>query len=1836
MSRIFAILFILLGVQTATAQKISNKGTDFWAAFGHHLQMEVRAWFPSDSLKLVFDFSAEQAAHVVITIEGTTYKEEYDIPANSVLTSKKIPLPPNREPGSIYDTWLYSRTSSWPGGTNSEGVFKNKGIHITSDVPIVVFERLYFAHSSAATMLFPSDSWGYHYRCLAAPQNFVASEGSAAGAFSNFYVIANRNNTKIRINPSVPSRSGLPANVPFDVVLQKGDAYQFLAGQRNANTMYDVTGTTITSVSNSDGECLPFATFVGSSATSASCPGTPITGSLEHLLQQIFPQQAWGKRYFTVPTSPAGSATTRNTNTFRVMVKDPATVVTRNGVPLTGRTATGMYEFTSNTPDVIEADQPIQVAQYLPSQVNTCGYTGNGDPDYLIISPVEQGINKASFMRTQVDKIEYNYLSVTLPTAGLASLKIDGQLNNYSDAYPHPNAPGYSVATRMWFVRSNTDPRPPAQCSIECDSAFNAFTYGLGPAETYMYNAGTYINNLNGYPYIKNQYNTADTANLYTCAGTPVEMSVWLRYQPTKILWQLSKIAGSIAPAADVTINAPVAVDTTLINNLPYYRFDLAGVYTFHKSGLITVPVFATEPTVEQCENTEQIPYGVEVRDSLKTDFSLLLENCRATETVPFEGRAKFNDSTLVQRWEWTFTNGANTGTAQGRQVSFTFNSGNNSARLVAIDFAGCAADTTKLFTLSDKPATPVFSVVSAANCVNSSIQFAENTPQAGVSSWFWDFGNGKKDTLLSNGHTSAQVYAQNGPVTVKHVVKYNDNCISDTATLSVRVYANPALTMTYTAGCLPPDSVVSFTSTVTTPENQQVQSWYWNFGDPSSDATNPDTAIVANPSHRYAAGSYNVSLKATTENGCSTDSAWKIQLDPRAAIQYGPVLAPVCVNTAVPVSVATATLTNSLAGKGFYKGPGVDSTGNFNPSLAGAGNHTIWYVFTTDKGCRDSAAATIWVHAVPVAAFTAPAAACLNQAVTFTNQSTIDQSVDNQAKIATWTWNFGEGNPDSVLTNGQPFTRFFASGKAYTVSLKVVSADGCVSNTFLDTVTIHAVPVAGFTLPAGICMPGGQALFTNASTISDQSPLSFEWNFGDGATSAEVNGVHNYNSVKAYNVSLKAISASGCTSDTTMVLPASAFVNKPVAAFDFSGLKPCEGNLVNFTDKSTTTASLSTWNWSFGDGNVSVVQNPTNTYQKSGSYTVSLVVKDNVGCISDTVKKSLVVFANPALGMSYPVGCLPESGVVPFTSTVTTSDQQPVQSYLWNFGDPAATGANPNTSTAANPSHRYAAGNYTVTLKVVTANGCTTDSSWRISLYPRPQLQYGPVLAPVCMNTPSPVSVASARVTNGVAGSGVYSGPGTGSGGNLNPNTAGAGNHTIRYVFTTDNGCKDSAAATIWVHAVPTASFNAPEGICLDQSATFTDQSTIDQAADPQARITTWTWNFGDGSADAVYTHNQPIQKTFTESKIYNISLTTTSSDGCKSTLFTKVLNVHAVPVADFSLPAGICMPGGQASFTNKTTISGQGQLSYLWNFGDGRTSAEVNGSNIYAAIQSYTVTLKATSAFGCTADTQRLLPASAFVSIPVAAFAVSADKVCEGTVVNFTDQSTTGGAIAAWDWSFGDGTRSTQQNPAKAFNTAGVFNATLTVTDNQGCKSVTSVPGKEITVRINPKIDAGSDITAEENATVVLKASAANATELLFAWQPANLVSDPSLLQPTHTVKQDQDFVLVATDKEGICSAQDAMKVLVLRKVVAPNAFSPNGDGINDVWMIPHLSDYPEAMVKIFDRYGQQVFQSKGYSRPWDGTVQGRPVPIGTYYYLIHLKQGEQPLKGSITVIR
>jgi gliding motility-associated-like protein len=95
--------------------------------------------------------------------------------------------------------------------------------------------------------------------------------------------------------------------------------------------------------------------------------------------------------------------------------------------------------------------------------------------------------------------------------------------------------------------------------------------------------------------------------------------------------------------------------------------------------------------------------------------------------------------------------------------------------------------------------------------------------------------------------------------------------------------------------------------------------------------------------------------------------------------------------------------------------------------------------------------------------------------------------------------------------------------------------------------------------------------------------------------------------------------------------------------------------------------------------------------------------------------------------------------------------------------------------------------------------------------------------------------------------------------------------------------------------------------------------------------------------------------------------------------------------------------------------------------------------------------------------------------------------------------------------------------------------------------------------------------------------------------------------------------------------------MVVKVFDKIVIPNAFTPNGDGINDTWFIEPLDLFDQSVTEVYSRYGQVVYRTIGYSNPWDGTNNGKALPPGTYYYVIDLRVNREPkLTGSVTILR
>lgn len=233
---------------------------------------------------------------------------------------------------------------------------------------------------------------------------------------------------------------------------------------------------------------------------------------------------------------------------------------------------------------------------------------------------------------------------------------------------------------------------------------------------------------------------------------------------------------------------------------------------------------------------------------------------------------------------------------------------------------------------------------------------------------------------------------------------------------------------------------------------------------------------------------------------------------------------------------------------------------------------------------------------------------------------------------------------------------------------------------------------------------------------------------------------------------------------------------------------------------------------------------------------------------------------------------------------------------------------------------------------------------------------------------------------------------------------------------------------------------------------------------------------------------------------------------------------------------------------------------------------------------------------------------------------------NICEGGSVSL---QASGGSSYLWIPAAGlSSTTSDRPMASPADSTTYI----VTAKNDAGCTDTASV---RVNVNHLPAANAGPDLKIMEGDTVIL-AGAAGGTAVSWYWEPPAYLNDFRQLQPLAFPVSDITYTLHVQSQVGCGEATDKVFVRVFKKVKVPNAFSPNGDGVHDLWFISNLDTYPEATVTVFNRYGQAVFRSQGYTRPWDGRYGGQPLPVGVYYYVIDLKNGFPLLKGSLTLLR
>lgn len=180
-----------------------------------------------------------------------------------------------------------------------------------------------------------------------------------------------------------------------------------------------------------------------------------------------------------------------------------------------------------------------------------------------------------------------------------------------------------------------------------------------------------------------------------------------------------------------------------------------------------------------------------------------------------------------------------------------------------------------------------------------------------------------------------------------------------------------------------------------------------------------------------------------------------------------------------------------------------------------------------------------------------------------------------------------------------------------------------------------------------------------------------------------------------------------------------------------------------------------------------------------------------------------------------------------------------------------------------------------------------------------------------------------------------------------------------------------------------------------------------------------------------------------------------------------------------------------------------------------------------------------------------------------------------------------------------------------------------------NGACTNVDTVC---ITVDPLPIANAGSDVTIFDGASTTLNATGG----FIYAWAPTTGLSDSTIANPIASPTITTTYYVTVTSANG-CSAIDSVTITVMPTIEIPDGISPNGDGSNDVWIIDFIEEYPDNVVEVYNRWGELLFHADGYQQDWDGTYNGKELPIGTYYYIIDLhSETIPPFTGPITILR
>lgn len=1001
------------------------------------------------------------------------------------------------------------------------------------------------------------------------------------------------------------------------------------------------------------------------------------------------------------------------------------------------------------------------------------------------------------------------------------------------------------------------------------------------------------------------------------------------------------------------------------------------------------------------------------------------------------------------------------------------------------------------------KKPQPDFTFSSTKGCSPMSVTFT-STSVAGdgtISSYFWDFGDGTTQQAYSPTVTHTYQVKQKASVSLTVTNQYG--CYNTIVKNDIIEVLDPLVadfSVDQTILCNISDEV-KFTNKSNGPGTL---SYLWDFGDGT-------TSTEKDPKHIFTQkGIYSIKLTVTSSEGCVVTKTLSNHVNVASyKADFNLAGSEICLGTPVQIttlSTPSPTQTTWQMGDGntmYY-------TYNFSHYYYNKGDYTIKLVNSFGV-CKDSVTKTVKVKPIPVVN------GFIDTVVGVCGAPTQVKFRDTTAGAVAWDWNFNYyTGPNTTQSTSQTPVNTYSTDGSYYVRLRVRNVEGCTTETY-KYVTVTR-PTAGITSTYSSSNTYNSACNTltmRFKYFSSEPLASFKWTTTSSGSSSDPEPEFTFTEAGYHSVRLDYTTINGCTGSAYYT---NIEVRKlPKADFtSLSGTTICGNTFVEFqsTPESYNYASQ-TWYVNGAYAGTSSYNRFRYQFPKEGVYTVMLVTT-NWPCADTVIKTNYITVTAPITKIArVKYTCEAERDEVIFVDSSKGGT-----SWRWDFGDGTNTTYN---SYLPEIKHTYAATGTYKAFVTVTNGSCTVRDSINVYVLKKQKPVFASAKSTICSDETLPISLSNMERNpydgvwvgyyfyrieygDGTRFTGTndsYSGfinpmPYTGNLGNFAP-----GQSQLRVITASAyHNCYDTTNyIPIQINSTKAAFTVNNNSQCYQTPVSFTDKSTVTGSNS----ITSWEWNFGDGTIKT-NTTGGTISHQYINPGGYYVTLKVKDISGCtnSSTAFTNYVQVNG-PKASFS-PSGTNVPlSTNVYFYNSTNTFNAYNTQYSWDFGNGVTSTQYSPSYTYTTAGTYTVKLIAKDPVtGCTSEATQVIVVRNFNSNFSFNTSFVGNTTCPPVLTRFNN--TSAGAVTV-KWDFGDGVTAGNVNyPSHIYTKPGTYIVTLYVYGYNGLTGTytdsVKVKGLDAAIKFDPKETCSSQ-------PVNFNASATGVTNYIWDFGDGQLFS-------------------------------------------------------------------------------------------------------------------------------